>query len=122
MRFRLFSVWRQMIPGRRRTAIIAGAAIVLVASIGSIEVVRFSAKAQDSPGADHSPRANAGPRAGSNPGAPVPAAASDAVELSDAQLGMITVGAAAEQAFPLERDAIGSIDFNEDMAATKGAS
>jgi cobalt-zinc-cadmium efflux system membrane fusion protein len=108
MRFRLSSLWREVNLGRRRPALIAGAAIVLIASIG---VLRFSAKADDSP------RANAGPSAGSNPGAPVHGTASDAVELSDAQLGMITVGAAAEQEFPLERDAIGSIDFNEDMAA-----
>jgi cobalt-zinc-cadmium efflux system membrane fusion protein len=87
---------------------VAGAAIVLVVSIG---VVRLSAKADDSP------RANATLTAGSIAGAPVHGTAIDAVELSDAQLGMITVGAAAEQAFPLERDAIGSIDFNEDMAA-----
>src|ERR1700682_5652440 len=106
MRFRLSSVWRAVNLGRRRPAIIAGAAIVLIASIG---VVRFSARADDSP------RANAGPSPESNPGAPVHCTASDTVELSDAQLGMITVGAAAEQAFPLERDAIGNIDFNEDM-------
>jgi cobalt-zinc-cadmium efflux system membrane fusion protein len=106
MRFRLSSVWR--LDFRRRSpAIVAGAALVLIAFIG---IVRFSAKADDSP------RANAGPSA-VDPSAPVHGAASAVVELSDAQLGMITVGAAAEQSFPLERDAIGSIDFNEDMAA-----
>jgi cobalt-zinc-cadmium efflux system membrane fusion protein len=108
MSFRSSSVWREVNRGRRSPAIIAGAAIALMASIG---VARFSAKADDSP------RANAGPSAESNPGSPVHGTASDTLELSDAQLGMITVGAAAERAFPLEREAIGSIDFNEDMAA-----
>ena len=44
-------------------------------------------------------------------------AATDTLELSDAQLEMISVGAVSEHAFPLEREAVGSIDFNEDMAA-----
>jgi cobalt-zinc-cadmium efflux system membrane fusion protein len=39
------------------------------------------------------------------------------VQLTDSQLAMISVGAVSERPFPLEREAIGSIDFNEDMAA-----
>ncbi len=48
-----------------------------------------------------------------------PASGPDAsiVELSDAQLEMIDTGPVSERAFPLEREAVGSIDFNEDMAA-----
>lgn len=42
---------------------------------------------------------------------------SDAVELTDAQLEMITVGTATAREFPLQREAVGSIDFNEDLAA-----
>jgi cobalt-zinc-cadmium efflux system membrane fusion protein len=41
----------------------------------------------------------------------------DAVELSDSQREMISIGTATERDFPRERDAVGSIDFNEDMAA-----
>jgi membrane fusion protein, heavy metal efflux system len=41
----------------------------------------------------------------------------DTLELSDAQLQMVHVAAVSEQAFPLEIEAVGSIDFNEDMAA-----
>jgi cobalt-zinc-cadmium efflux system membrane fusion protein len=81
----------------------AGVLAVLVALIG---VGRFSAQADDSP------RANAGPK----PGAAHPADP-NSLELSDAQLGMITVGTVSEQAFPLERQAVGSIDFNEDLSA-----
>jgi cobalt-zinc-cadmium efflux system membrane fusion protein len=39
------------------------------------------------------------------------------VALSDSQLGMIKVGAVSEHAFPLERQAVGNIDFNEDRTA-----
>jgi membrane fusion protein, heavy metal efflux system len=41
----------------------------------------------------------------------------DAVELSDSQREMISIGTATQRDFPRERDAVGSIDFNEDMAA-----
>jgi len=75
---------------------------VLIALIG---VGRFSAKADDAP------RANAGPKP------PASTANPETLELSDAQLGMIAVGPVSEQAFPLEREAVGSIDFNEDLSA-----
>jgi cobalt-zinc-cadmium efflux system membrane fusion protein len=39
------------------------------------------------------------------------------VQLSAAQLQMIHIGSVSTHAFPLEREAVGSIDFNEDMAA-----
>jgi cobalt-zinc-cadmium efflux system membrane fusion protein len=38
------------------------------------------------------------------------------VELTDGQLKSIKVGTAAEHAFPQERTAVGSIDFNENLA------
>jgi cobalt-zinc-cadmium efflux system membrane fusion protein len=41
----------------------------------------------------------------------------EAVELSESQLQMINIGPVAARAFPLEREAVGSIDFNEDMVA-----
>jgi cobalt-zinc-cadmium efflux system membrane fusion protein len=45
-------------------------------------------------------------------------AASDAnsVDLSDSQLDSVKVAAVAERDFPIEKEAVGSIDFNEDMA------
>lgn len=103
---RCYSWWCRMDSGRRR-ALLAGGAVVLGALIG---VGRFSAKAEDSPRANAgpAPRANAAQSHGANP---------DVLVLTDAQLGMIDVGAAVERAFPLERRAVGSIDFNEDMTA-----
>jgi cobalt-zinc-cadmium efflux system membrane fusion protein len=108
MRVRLSSLWRWLNAGRPRQALLATAALLLAAVLG---VVHFSAKAEDSP------RANAGPGAGSKSGVPAQGSNGDVIELSDAQLGMISVGAVSERAFPVETEAVGNIDFNEDMAA-----
>jgi cobalt-zinc-cadmium efflux system membrane fusion protein len=103
MGVRLSDMWRWLSGGQSRIAA-AGVAIALAASIG---IVHFSARADDAkPTRPDSKASVAG-------GAADP----DTLELSDAQQGMIAVGAAAERAFPLLREAVGSIDFNEDMAA-----
>jgi cobalt-zinc-cadmium efflux system membrane fusion protein len=56
----------------------------------------------------------------SHPGSASPhdevARAGDAVELSDSQLQMLTTGVVSEHAFPLQREAVGNIDFNEEMS------
>jgi len=41
--------------------------------------------------------------------------AADTVELTETQLAFVKVGAAGEREFPVEKTAVGSIDFNEDM-------
>jgi cobalt-zinc-cadmium efflux system membrane fusion protein len=107
MRNRLSSVWPRLDFPRRGRTIAAGAAIVLTALIG---VVHLAAKANDTAttGPEHS--------TGAKSAAPTRGAA-DSLELSDAQLGMISFGSVSERTFPLEREAVGSIDFNEDMAA-----
>src|SRR5208283_5968735 len=87
--------------GRRR-AIVAGAAVLLVALIG---VTHFSAKADDTQTMGAGPKTNAV--------APGPDLS---VQLTDAQLKSIKIGAASEHAFPQERTAVGSIDFNENLA------
>jgi cobalt-zinc-cadmium efflux system membrane fusion protein len=97
MRIRWFSVLRRLESGRRG-GVAACAAMVLVALV---VVVHFSAKADD----------------GGKPKAGAPKPDTDAVELSDAQLGMISIGAASERPFPIQTEAVGNIDFNEDMAA-----
>jgi cobalt-zinc-cadmium efflux system membrane fusion protein len=108
MGLRLSSLWLWLNAGRPRRAVVATAALLLAALIG---VAHFSAKADDSP------RANAGPGTGSQSGAPAQKSSTETVELSDAQLGMISIGAVSEHAFPIQTEAVGSIDFNEDMAA-----
>jgi cobalt-zinc-cadmium efflux system membrane fusion protein len=99
MRIWWSSVWHGLESGRRR-AVAAGAAAVLVALIG---VTHFSAKADD----NEKPKAEA----------PARGTGTDVVELSDAQLGMISIGAVSERPFPIQTEAVGNIDFNEDMAA-----
>jgi cobalt-zinc-cadmium efflux system membrane fusion protein len=103
MRIWLSSLWLWLNAGRPRRAAVATATLLLLTAL--IGIVHFSAKADDSP------RANAGPGAGSKSGA------TDTVELSDAQLGMISIAAASEHSFPIQIEAVGNIDFNEDMAA-----
>jgi cobalt-zinc-cadmium efflux system membrane fusion protein len=98
MRVGLSSVWHRLDSGNRRRAVVAGAAVLLAAVIG---VGHFSAQADEA----------------EKPKAPASAADANAVELSDSQLGMINTGTVSERAFPLEREAVGNIDFNEDMAA-----
>ena len=99
MRIRWSSVLHRLEAGRRRAAV-ACAAMVLAALV---VVTHFSANADD----------NGKPKAG----APAQGSNADVIELSEAQLGMISLGAVSEHSFPLEREAVGSIDFNEDMAA-----
>jgi cobalt-zinc-cadmium efflux system membrane fusion protein len=47
---------------------------------------------------------------------PAAPAAADTVTLSDSQLNSITVAPVALREFPIEKETIGSIDFNEDMS------
>jgi membrane fusion protein, heavy metal efflux system len=107
MRNRLSSAWRGSGIGRHWRAGAAGAGVLLLAVIG---VAHFTAQADDTAAASRKPSATPKDSAASR-------AAADTLELSDAQLEMIGFGAVSERAFPLEREAVGSIDFNEDMAA-----
>ena len=65
--------------------------------------LNVGAQGADQPKADAAARAAAGD------------AASKAVVLSDSQLQMLSLGSVAEYTFPVQREAVGSIDFNEDM-------
>ncbi len=77
--------------------------MLLAALVG---IVHYSAKAASAQ--KESP--------GSNAGAPA-RGPTDTLELSDAQLGEITLGTVSEHSFPIQTEAVGNIDFNEDMAA-----
>ena len=103
MRVRFSSVWLWFnTDGLRRAAV--AAAMLLAALTG---VVHFSAKAASSEKES----------AGTNAGGPVRGSNTDILELSDAQLGEISIGAVTERSFPIQTEAVGNIDFNEDMAA-----
>jgi cobalt-zinc-cadmium efflux system membrane fusion protein len=45
-----------------------------------------------------------------------PSSAADTVTLSDSQLGSITVASVALREFPVQKETVGSIDFNEDSS------
>ncbi len=99
VRFSLTKAWRS--SGGRRALV--GALVLLSAAL--IGVVHYSAKAAPSD------------KASTNAGAPVRGSNTDIVELSDAQLGEISLGTVSERAFPIQTEAVGNIDFNEDMVA-----
>ena len=103
MRVRFSSVWLWFNTGGLRRAVVA-AAMLLAALIG---VVHFSAKAASSEKTS----------TGSNAGGSVGGSNTDILELSDAQLGEISIGTVSERSFPIQTEAVGNIDFNEDMAA-----
>jgi membrane fusion protein, heavy metal efflux system len=91
-----FAVWRGwVVRGRWRAALIFGMAAAVLAG-----VTHLSARTEDSRGQ-----------------AAVNASSTDTLVLLPAQLGMIQIGAVSEHEFPIERQAVGSIDFNEDLAA-----
>jgi membrane fusion protein, heavy metal efflux system len=79
---------------RRGGGVVAFAVLAMSALIG---------KSADDPGAAANPIASSPMK--------------DSVELSAAQLGMIDIGKVTEHAFPLEKEAVGGIDFNQDMSA-----
>jgi cobalt-zinc-cadmium efflux system membrane fusion protein len=100
MRFRFASTGLWLNTGARRRAAAAMAIALPVALIG---VIHFSATA--APSEKKSPGSNAG------------ASNTETLELSDAQLGEITIGTVSERSFPIQTEAVGNIDFNEDMSA-----
>ncbi len=87
---------------RRRRALAAAAAVLLAALIA---VSHFSVKADDTQVTGAGPKANAA--------APGP---EPSVQLTDAQLKSIKFCAAGVHSFSQERTAVGSIDFNENLA------
>jgi cobalt-zinc-cadmium efflux system membrane fusion protein len=100
MRVRFASIRLWLDTGARRRAV---AAMAIALSVAIIGVIHFSATA--APSEKKSTGSNAG------------ASNADTLELSDAQLGEITIGTVSERSFPIQTEAVGNIDFNEDMAA-----
>jgi cobalt-zinc-cadmium efflux system membrane fusion protein len=98
MRVRFSRNWQWRSSGGRR-ALVAVAVLVLATLVA---VVHYSAKAAapDKPDKENTRHAN-----------------TDTLELSDAQLGEISLGTVSERSFPIQTEAVGSIDFNEDLAA-----
>jgi membrane fusion protein, heavy metal efflux system len=96
----------RMTTGQARATIMALLAIAVVAYGGW----RFSQSSKPELGA--ATRANAE----LNPASNTPAQAKDAVELSDLQLASVKVEPVEDHDFPVEKEAVGSIDFDQDMS------
>jgi membrane fusion protein, heavy metal efflux system len=103
MRDRMSLIWDGLQLGRRRRAIAALAAVLLGALI---VVAHFGAKADSTQARSAEAKGPEASAAGAEP----------SVQLTDAQLNSIKIVAAAEHEFPQERTAVGSIDFNENLA------
>jgi membrane fusion protein, heavy metal efflux system len=96
----------RMTTGQARATIMALLAIAVVAYGGW----RFSQSSKPELGA--ATRANAE----LNPASNTPAQAKEAVELSDLQLASVKVEPVEDHDFPVEKEAVGSIDFDQDMS------
>jgi membrane fusion protein, heavy metal efflux system len=96
----------RMTTGRARAAIIALVAIAVVA-YGAWRLTHSS-----------KPELGAATRANAeiSPAKNAPAKDKDAVELSDSQLAFVKVEPIEDRSFPVEKEAIGSIDFDQDMS------
>jgi cobalt-zinc-cadmium efflux system membrane fusion protein len=89
----------------------AGLAVVLVA----LAIVAYGAwRLSKSPTADLDATTPA--NAEQNKGSDAPAHDPNSIELSDTQLASVKVAPVEERAFPVEKEAVGSIDFDEDMS------
>jgi membrane fusion protein, heavy metal efflux system len=93
MRHRIFSL---------RVALLGTAAAALAAIISVFAYSALSAKTANAT------QSSAAPADLSNPD-------TQTVQLTDSQLGSIKVGLVADRDFVIQKDAIGNIDFNEDM-------
>jgi cobalt-zinc-cadmium efflux system membrane fusion protein len=92
--------------GRRGKFVLAG--IIIVAGIGAYGAWRWGLNATP-----QLSTANASTEKADLPS--TPPRDRDSVDLSDSQLAAVKVEPVEERAFPVEKEAIGSIDFNEDM-------
>jgi cobalt-zinc-cadmium efflux system membrane fusion protein len=84
------------------------AAVIVLLAVGALGYLRVGV-GSDSAASPRTPQADTGARTSGQP------SPSNTVVLSDSQLQMVQVGTVAEYTFPLQREAVGNIDFNEDM-------
>jgi membrane fusion protein, heavy metal efflux system len=92
------SIWNGWRSWRYRRAMSIAAAMTAV-TLGALSYLSARAEAPNNPKTDATSKSSD----------------SKTVELTDSQLQLINLGAVAAYSFPLQREAVGSIDFNEDM-------
>jgi membrane fusion protein, heavy metal efflux system len=97
------STWHRWRARRRLRAVSAGIVIVgLALALSALGYLSAQAESADKSKAENAAEASDAKNA-------------NTVVLSASQLQMINVGTVSEYTFPLQREAVGSIDFNEDM-------
>jgi cobalt-zinc-cadmium efflux system membrane fusion protein len=104
MRDRFISMWRER-PWRAGKRVVLTAAAVVVTGI--VTGTYFTARAVGAGGAESESSAGRAAPVSSSP---------DAVQLSDTQLQMISIDTVSQREFPLQREAVGNIDFNEELS------
>lgn len=92
------SMWQSWRMGQYRRPVGAASMIMLLA-VGAGVYLSACAAGADKPKTSTAPKAEA----------------SNTLELSDTQLKLVRSAVASEYAFPLQREAVGNIDFNEDL-------
>ncbi len=95
------SMWHRWRARRSLRAVSAGIVIVGLA-LSALSYLSAQAESADKPKPEDAAKAS-------------DAKSANTVALSASQLQMINVGTVSEYTFPLQREAVGSIDFNEDM-------
>jgi membrane fusion protein, heavy metal efflux system len=91
--------WHQWWSHERRHTT---ASVIAIATLSCLGAAYFVARAEE------------GPRQPESGGSKL--VDDNHLELSESQLQMINIGTVTEHTFPLERDAVGAIDFNEDLS------
>jgi cobalt-zinc-cadmium efflux system membrane fusion protein len=85
----------------------SAAAVIVLLAVGALGYLRVGV-GSDSAASRGKPQPDTTAHAGGQ---------TNTVALTDSQLQMVDVGTVSEYSFPLQREAVGNIDFNEDMAA-----
>src|SRR5215471_2701670 len=92
--------------GFAKQFIAVGAGLLIAGVAGWYFFVRSGDRPEAQMGAPGARAQGSPPRASSEP---------DSVDLSDSQLASVKVGPVGEREFPIEKQSVGSIDFNADM-------
>jgi len=98
--------WIRTLP---RWVALAAAMLVAAATFAAWKLDVFTSGISPAAVAQSQPAANPAAPSGGAAGAPE-------LELADQQQGSIKIGPVGEHVFPLQKQAVGSIDFNEDMS------
>ena len=104
-----------MASHRKQTVFVIAAIAAAITIIGAGGYLAYFGEGIDSASGDGARKAYAketDPAPTSGAGGP----AADSVDLTDAQLKSVKVEPAGEHVFPIEKEAIGSIDFNQEMS------